>query len=101
MNARGKEGSVFSRTKPIVLLTGAVMVVLGVAILLNPVVVTETLVRLMGWIMAAFGVVTLVSAFMRGDPVQNARADLALGAVTLLPGLIMGVFPDFVIINVA
>ena len=93
MNARGKEGSVFSRTKPVVLLTGVVMVVLGIAILINPIPAVENLVRIMGWIMVAYGVVTIVTAFLRGDPLNNARADLALGVVALIPGLIMGAFP--------
>lgn len=93
MNAKGRGSNVFSRTKPIILLTGLVMVALGIAVLVNPIAAVEALVRIMGWIMAAYGVVTIVSAFMRGDPLQNARADLVLGVITLIPGLIMGVFP--------
>ena len=83
----------FSRRKPIILLTGLVMVVLGVAILINPISAVETLVRIMGWIMVAFGVVTLVAAFVRGDPVHKATSELVLGIVALAFGLVMGVFP--------
>ena len=93
MASQQRGQAVFSRRKPIILLTGLVMVVLGVAILINPITAVEMLVRIMGWIMVAYGVVTLVSAFVRGDPAHNAPSELVLGIAAAAFGLVMGVFP--------
>jgi len=79
----------FARTKGVVLLTGIVMVVLGIAVLVNPIGAVETLVRIMGWVLVVYGALTLVNAFMKGDPVKNAPAMLGLGGVAVVVGLIM------------
>lgn len=83
----------FNRTKPAVLITGLVMVILGIVIFVHPIAAIEMLVRIVGFVLAAYGVFNLVSAFMKGDPVKNAPADLVLGAITLIPGLIMIITP--------
>lgn len=93
MNIGSSESGRFSRTKPVVLLTGLVMVVLGIAVLVNPIGAVEALVRLVGWVLVAFGGITVASAIMRGDPLKNAPADLALGAVAVILGLVMGISP--------
>ena len=81
------------RTKAVVILTGIVMVVLGIAIMVNPINAVQTLVRIMGVVLLAYGAVTLVPAFMRGDPVRNAPADLAIGGIAAVVGLVMAIFP--------
>lgn len=81
----------FARTKGVVLLTGIVMVVLGIAVLVNPIGAVETLVRIMGWVLVVFGILTLVNAFMKGDPVRNSPTMLLLGGVCLVVGLIMAI----------
>lgn len=83
----------FSRTKPVVLLTGLAMVVLGIAVLVNPIGAVEALVRIVGWVLVVYGGITVASAFMRGDPIKNVPADLALGCLAVVLGLIMGIAP--------
>jgi len=83
----------FARSKIIVIITGIVMVALGIAIFVNPIAAVETLVRIIGWVLAGYGVITLLSAFMRGDPVSNAPSELALGGACLVFGLVMGIAP--------
>lgn len=87
----------FARTKPIILLTGIVMVALGIAVLVNPIAAVEALVRIMGWILVAYGAITLVTAFMKGDPVKNAPTTLILGGLTIGVGLFMGIAPGFLV----
>lgn len=84
----------FGRTKPVILLTGIVMVILGIAVMVNPIAAVEALVRIVGWVLVGFGVITLISAFAKGDPVHNSPAELMLGALTVIPGLIMAIFPN-------
>lgn len=93
MNKRSARSGRFSRTKPVILLTGLVMVVLGIAILINPIGAVEALVRILGWVLVVYGAIALVAAFAKGDPVKNNPGELAIGAITLVPGLIMGIFP--------
>jgi len=81
------------RTKAVVLLTGIVMVVMGVAIMINPINAVQALVRIIGVILLAYGAVTLVPAFMRGDPVHNSPADLTIGGIAAVSGLVMAIFP--------
>lgn len=83
----------FARTKPIILLTGVLMVILGIAVLVNPIGAIEALVRIIGWVLVAYGVITLVSAFMKGDPVRSAPVELGLGGITTAAGLVMGIWP--------
>lgn len=93
MGFRDNRSGRFSRTKPMILLTGVVMVVLGIAILVNPIAAVETLVRIIGIILAIYGAVALVAAFLKGDPVKNNPGELGLGAITLVAGLIMAIIP--------
>ena len=86
---RGK----LERTKAAIIITGIVMVVLGVAIMINPINAVQALVRIIGVILLAYGAVTLVPAFMRGDPVHNAPADLVMGGISAVCGLVMAIFP--------
>jgi uncharacterized membrane protein HdeD (DUF308 family) len=81
----------FARTKGVVLLTGIVMVVLGIAVLINPIGAVETLVRIMGWVLVVYGALTLVNAFMKGDPVRNSPTMLFLGGACLIVGLVMAI----------
>lgn len=83
----------YGRTKPVIILTGVVMVALGIAVLVNPIAAVETLVRIVGWVLVVYGIITLVSAFVKGDPMKNSPAELLMGAIALVPGLIMGLFP--------
>ena len=83
----------FARSKIIIVITGIVMCAMGIAIFVNPIAAVQTLVRILGWILAGYGLITLVSAFMRGDPVHNACSELALGGATLVLGLVMGIAP--------
>ncbi len=92
MNVRAASGGSFTRTKPIVLLTGLAMTALGIAVLINPIGAVDALVRIIGWILVAYGVVTLVLAFVRGDPINNARADLAISVLFLILGIVMAFF---------
>ncbi|MDO4538917.1 MAG: DUF308 domain-containing protein [Coriobacteriales bacterium] len=83
----------FARTKPIVLLTGLVMVILGIAVIVNPIGAVTTLIRIIGWVLAIYGIITLVSAFAKGDPVRNSPGTLGFGGIITLLGLIMGIWP--------
>lgn len=94
MIGANKRRNSFSRSKSTILLSGVVMVSLALAVLINPIAAVVTLVRIIGWVLVVYGAITLASAFMRGDPVRNAPADLAIGAFTAVPGLIMALFPN-------
>lgn len=85
----GTMGGRYTRTKPAVLITGLVMTILGVVIFVHPIAAMETLIRIVGGVLVVYGIYNLISAFMKGDPVKNAPADLALGVITLVFGLIM------------
>lgn len=90
-------GNRFTRSKAVVLLTGLVMVVMGIAALINPIGAIETLVRIMGWVLLAYAVITLVSVFAKGDPMKKAPADFALGVIAALSGLVMVIAPSFLV----
>lgn len=96
-NRASRTSFTLARTKPIVLLTGVAMVALGIAVLINPIGAIETLVRIMGWILIVYGGITLASAFLGGDPMNNAPAELAMGAMALVPGLVMAFWPNFLV----
>ena len=87
----------FARTKAIIVLTGVVMVALGIAVLINPIAAVEALVRLMGWILVGYGAITLASAVVKGDPIQNAPSTLVLGILAIAFGLFMGIAPRFLV----
>lgn len=87
----------FARSKATILITGCVMVAMGIAVLINPIGAMETIVRILGWIMVAFGIVTIATAAMRGNMFEDSPGELALGLVCLIPGLVMGIAPGFVV----
>jgi uncharacterized membrane protein HdeD (DUF308 family) len=87
----------FARSKGSIIITGCVMVAMGIAVLINPIGAMETIVRILGWILVAFGVVTIVSSMMRSNVLQDNPGELALGILCLVPGLIMGIAPGFVV----
>ena len=82
------------RTKPAVLITGLVMTILGIVIFVHPIAAMEMLIRIIGIVLIAYGAFNIVTAFVRGDPLKNSPASLALGALTLLPGLFFAVNPS-------
>ena len=86
----------YARSKAVILLTGIVMVALGIAVLINPIGALETIVRIMGWVLVAYGVVTLVPAVLRGNVLKDSPADLLVAIVALVPGLVMGIAPNSV-----
>ena len=86
----------FSRSKAIILLTGIVMVALGIAVLVNPIAALGTLIRVMGIVLIAIAVAMVVPAFMRGNPLQDARFELALGIISAIVGLAMVIAPESV-----
>lgn len=83
----------YVRSKLVVILTGIVMCGLAIAVLINPIAAVGTLVRIIGWVFLGFGIVMLVSAFMKGDPVHNAVSELGLGVVCAILGLVMALAP--------
>lgn len=83
----------FARSKIIVIITGIVMVALGIAVFVNPIAAVEALVRIIGWVLVGFGIITLVSAFAKGDPRENAPTELVLGGICVVLGLFMGIGP--------
>ena len=87
----------FSRSKAVILLTGIVMVALGIAVLVNPIGALGVLVRIMGVVLIAVAAFTLVPAFTRGNPLQDARVELALGIIAAIVGLIMVIAPESVV----
>ena len=90
-------GPVFARTKPIVILSGIVLVILGIAVLVNPIGAAETLARIVGWVSVALGVITLVNAVRKGDPVKNDLGELVFGILVTVLGLVMVFFTGGVI----
>ena len=82
-----------TRSKSTILLTGAVMVALGVAVLINPIRALEVIVRIMGWILVAYGLFTTVPKVIRRDEIGDNIADISIGVVLLVVGLFMGLFP--------
>ncbi len=90
-------GPVFARTKPIILLTGIVMVILGVVVLVNPIGAAEALTRIVGWVSVVYGVITLVNAIRRGNPLKEAPGELGLGILATVLGLVMAFYTGGVV----
>ena len=84
----------FSRSKPVILVTGLVMVALSIAIFVNPIAAMEALIRIIGITLVAYGAVTLVAAFRRGEPMQKSPGELLLGGIAAVTGLFMAFLPD-------
>ncbi|MBR3157683.1 MAG: DUF308 domain-containing protein [Atopobiaceae bacterium] len=87
----------FTRSKAVILLTGIVMVAIGIAVLINPIGALEVIVRITGWLLVAYGVILIVPSVMRGNSLQNVSTDFVLGVVAALCGLVMGIAPSFVV----
>lgn len=87
----------FVRTKPTILLTGVVMVALGIAVLVNPIGALEVIIRIMGWILVAYALITIVPLVMQGKPIQSVLTDVWFAGVAGIVGLIMGIFPNFML----
>ncbi len=83
----------FSRTKPVILITGLVMIALSIAIFVNPIAAMEMLVRIIGFVLVAYGAFTLVVAFKRGEPLENSPGELVLGGIAAVAGLFMAFMP--------
>ena len=84
----------FSRSKPVILITGLVMVGLSIAIFVNPIAAMEALIRIIGIVLAIYGAITLATAIRRGDPMRNSPGELALGGAAAVAGLFMAFLPD-------
>ncbi|MBR3318414.1 MAG: DUF308 domain-containing protein [Atopobiaceae bacterium] len=82
------------RSKSTILLTGAVMVALGVAVLINPIRALETIISIMGWILVGYGVLTIVPIVVRHLKLGESLGDVSFGAVSLVLGLFMAIFPS-------
>ena len=84
----------FSRSKPMILITGLVMVGLSIAIFVNPIAAMESLIRIIGIVLVAYGAFTLVMAVRRGQPMQKSPGELLLGVIAAVTGLFMAFLPD-------
>ncbi len=87
----------FTRSKAVILLTGIVMVAVGIAVLINPIGALELIVRITGWLSVLYGAILIVPSVMRGNPLQNVTTDFVLGVVAAVFGLVMGIVPGFVV----
>ena len=84
----------FSRSKPVILVTGLVMVGLSIAIFVNPIAAMEALIRIIGIVLVVYGALTLAAAFKGGDAIKNSPGELALGGAAAAAGLFMAFMPD-------
>ena len=84
----------FSRSKPVILITGLLMVALSIAIFVNPIAAMHSLIRIIGIALVVYGAFTLFAAFRQGDPLRNSPGELALGGVGAVAGLFMAFVPD-------
>lgn len=85
------------RSKGNVLLTGVVMIALGIVILVNPIGALETIVRLMGFVIIGYGVLALVPHFLNRNGANGVTTDVGIGAIAAIVGLVMAIFPHFVV----
>ena len=84
----------FSRSKPVILITGLIMVGLSIAIFMNPIAAMESLIRIIGIVLVAYGAFALITAFRRGQPMQKSPGELLLGGIAAITGLFMAFVPD-------
>ena len=84
----------FSRSKPVILITGLVMVGLSIAIFVNPIAAMESLIRIIGIALVVYGAFSLVMAIRRGQPMQQSPSELLLGGIAAIAGLFMVFLPD-------
>ena len=84
----------FSRSKPMILITGLVMVGLSIAIFVNPIAAMESLIRIIGIVLVVYGAFTFVMAVRRGRPMQDSPGELLLGGIAAITGLFMAFLPD-------
>jgi uncharacterized membrane protein HdeD (DUF308 family) len=78
----------------VILITGLIMVGLSIAIFVNPIAAMESLIRIIGIVLVAYGAFTLVTTVRRGQPMQKSPGELLLGGVAAITGLFMSFVPD-------
>lgn len=84
----------FGRSKLTVILTGVALLVLGIAILVNPIGALQGLVSGLGWILVIVGALTLVSIAIGGKlPPKGQAGDLVAAVVEIALGVVMVAAP--------
>ena len=86
-----------NRSKGNVLLTGIVMIVMGVIILINPIQAMETIVRMIGCAFIAFGILALVPTVIHRNEVNGVTPDIGSSAIAIILGLVLAFFPGPVV----
>ena len=86
--------SILKRTKTTVILTGIALLVLGIAVFVNPAGATLAVTLIVGWTLVILGVYTLSSCFVHRLPVLS-QMDLFFGLLELIPGICILVWPGF------
>ncbi len=85
------------RSKGNVLLTGIVMIAMGVIILINPIQAMDTIVRMIGCALIVFGILALVPAFIHRDTITGVTPDIGSSILAIIFGLVLAFFPTFVV----
>ncbi|MCH3943551.1 MAG: DUF308 domain-containing protein [Atopobiaceae bacterium] len=85
------------RTKATVIVMGVALLVLGVAIFVNPASATMFITLLLGWVLVITGVYTLAMCFAHRLPVLS-QADLLIGLLELIPGVLILAWPGFFVL---
>lgn len=84
----------FTRSKWSTIVWGIVATILGVYLFMNPGTATRTIVTVAGWALTIYGICSLISAFTRLSVILST-ADLYIGSLSLLLGILILVWPGF------
>lgn len=84
----------FTRSKWGTILSGIAGVVLGVLLFLYPKTTALTFTQIAGWVLTIYGIAALISALMNWNVILST-ADLYMGVISLLFGLLILYVPTF------
>lgn len=85
--------TLFKRTRATIILAGITMLALGIAMFVSPIGATVLIVQIVGWILVVAGVALLINCWLHRLPVL-IQADLVAGLAALLPGVCMLAWPE-------
>lgn len=87
-------GKLFKRTRATIILSGVLLLALGVIAAALPLAATDLACTVVGWALIVGGGITIVTAFVRPGDVLSDQADLIIAGVEIVPGFIMVMDPS-------
>lgn len=89
-----KMGKVLRRTKTGAIITGIALMLLGIIMFARPIVALTVIVLIVGWMLLALGVVTLINSMVhRKDEASSFGLGMVVGVVEAVIGLCIVIWP--------